>query len=91
MENLTQVNANGHGLFWGLQAGKLPVGCVRASVVVVVGEREREQGRRKKKDKKAYYKVCNGLPFVEGGWKSRIGFSRRRKRRRRRRIWGGGR
>ncbi len=35
------------------QAGRLPVGCVRAGVVVVVGEIEREQGRRKKKDRKA--------------------------------------
>jgi hypothetical protein len=34
-------------------AGRLLVGCVRASVVVVVvGKREREQGRRKKKDGK---------------------------------------
>ncbi len=39
--------------FWGLQAGMLPVRCVRAGVVVVVGEREGEQGRRKKKDRKA--------------------------------------
>jgi hypothetical protein len=38
--------------FAGRQAG-LPVGCVRAGVVVVVGEIEREQGRRKKKDRKA--------------------------------------
>jgi hypothetical protein len=32
--------------------GRMLVGCVRVGVVVVVGEREREQGRRKKKDMK---------------------------------------
>jgi hypothetical protein len=52
MENPTQVNANGHGLFWGLQAGRLSIECVKVGVVVVVGEREREQRRRKKKDRK---------------------------------------
>jgi hypothetical protein len=35
------------------QAGRLPVGSVRVGVLVVVGEREREQGRRKIKDRKA--------------------------------------
>jgi len=45
---------DGHPVgFWGLQVSRLPVRCVKASVVVVVGEREREQGRRKKKDMKA--------------------------------------
>jgi hypothetical protein len=39
--------------FWGLQAGRLPVGCVRTGVVVVVGKKEREQRRRKKKNTKA--------------------------------------
>jgi hypothetical protein len=34
-------------------ASRLPIECVKEGVVVVVGKREREQGRRKKKDRKA--------------------------------------
>ncbi len=46
---------------WGLQVGRLPVGCVRAGVVVVVGEREKEQGTKSSDDRRSCIQDKEGL------------------------------
>ncbi len=48
--------------FWGLQAGRLPVECVRAGLAVVVGERE---GAREEEEEKQE-SVIQGLLKEDG-------------------------